>query len=107
MFILLIPNYQTTMNKEEIYDEKINPLMAQIVDICKEAGIAAFCTFAIPTEEDDGLRCTTHLQDSGGNYDEPCRLACAAVMNGTRRVAPLMMTTEHADGSKTLTAILG
>ena len=95
------------MNKEEIYDEKINPLMAQIVDICKEHGIATFCTFAIPTEEDDGLSCTTHLQNGDGEFDERCRLAYAAAMNGQRRAKPLMLTTTHADGSKTLTGIFG
>jgi hypothetical protein len=49
------------MNKEQIYDEQINPLMAKIIAICKEHKIATVASFAIPTDEDEGLMCTTAL----------------------------------------------
>lgn len=51
------------MNKEQVYDERIEPLMAQITGICKEAGISMLCTFDIPTEEDPHLCCTSALPD--------------------------------------------
>jgi hypothetical protein len=50
-------------DNEAIYDEQINPLMAQIIAICKEHGIPmlasfvyapdSFCTTAIPGPDDD------------------------------------------------------
>lgn len=49
------------MNKEQIYDERIAPLMAQILDICKAHKIAMVASFAIPIAEYSGLRCTSAL----------------------------------------------
>ena len=43
------------MSKEEIYDEQINPLMAQIIEICKDNKIAFLANFRL--EED--LVCTS------------------------------------------------
>lgn len=94
------------MNKEQVYDEKIAPLMTQIIEVAKEHGIGFMAHFAIPTPEDDGLACTTNIPDGEGEFPESCKLATAAVMRG-RNTNPLMLTTHHADGSKTLTAVLG
>ena len=49
------------MNKEAIYDSQINPLMAQIIAICKEHKINAHATFLL----DDDNACTTHLKVDG------------------------------------------
>jgi len=49
----------TTANKEQIYDDQISPLMAKIIAICREHKIAHIACFAIPTEDDPSLRCTT------------------------------------------------
>lgn len=51
------------MNKEEIYDSQIAPLMAQIIAICKANKIAMLADFAIGHEKDEGLKCTTALLD--------------------------------------------
>ncbi len=45
------------MSKESIYDERINPLMAQIIEICKEHKIAMLADFML----DDDLKCTSAL----------------------------------------------
>jgi hypothetical protein len=45
------------MSKETVYDEQINPLMAQIIEICKEHKIAALANFRL----DEDLCCTTAL----------------------------------------------
>lgn len=45
--------------KEKIYDEKILPLMSQIIAICKEHQIAMHATFSFG----DKNYCTTHLPD--------------------------------------------
>ena len=93
------------MNKEQAYDEKINPLMTQIIADCKEHGIAMLATFAIPTPEDDGLCCTTHLPDETGALPEHIKRAAREVTRG--HGSAMMITTERADGSKTITAVLG
>jgi hypothetical protein len=49
------------MNKEEIYDAKISPLITQVIDICQQHKIAMFLSFAIPTEDDPDLACSTAL----------------------------------------------
>ena len=52
------------MTQEEIYDEKISPLMQQIIEVCKEHKIPMVASFACPNDEPeigDSLRCTTAL----------------------------------------------
>lgn len=39
------------MNKEEIYDNQISPLMTQVIDICKKNNIAMLMSFSIPITE--------------------------------------------------------
>ena len=57
---------ETDVNKEKIYDERINPLMAQIIELCKQNGIAMVASFAIPNDDDPNIRCTSHLADETG-----------------------------------------
>jgi len=95
------------MNKEEAYDAKISPLMTEIIAICREHGIAMVASYAIPTDDDDGLRCTTLLPDGEGKPDPKCQEAHNLLRRGDQTASPMMLTTQHADGSKTLTAILG
>ena len=93
------------MNKEQIYDSEINPLMAKVIAICKANKIAMLATFAIPTPDDADLCCTSQLPDETGKL--PCPIAeAASVIRGSGR-SLLMLKTQHADVSKTLTAILG
>jgi hypothetical protein len=46
------------MSNEQIYDERIAPLMAQVIAICKEAGIPMVATFQLDNS-DDPLMCST------------------------------------------------
>ena len=50
-------------DKEQIYDEKISPLMTQIIQICKENDIKMVADFYLrePTEEATEFHCTTAL----------------------------------------------
>ena len=96
------------MNKEQIYDEKISPLMAEIIDVCKQNKIAFIASFAIPNDEDNDLRCTTALFESREESTEDVedfRKAYSILRGG--RQSPMMMTVDHGDGSKTVTSILG
>jgi hypothetical protein len=49
--------------KEAIYDDQINPLMAQILDICKTHKIPMVCSFALgtPPGGESQLCCTSAL----------------------------------------------
>lgn len=58
--------------KEQIYDEQIEPLMGQIINVCQQHGIAMVASFHIPTPEDLDLHCTSVLPDGD---DEPHPLA--------------------------------
>ncbi len=92
------------MTTEQIYDEQISPLMTQIIEICRANGISMIASFAIASETDSDLRCTTHLLD--GNGGVPFQRAYDALIH--RRVPPLMITTKDAEGKVTsMTAVLG
>jgi hypothetical protein len=53
-------------NKEEIYDKKISPLMAEIIKICKDNNVAMFASFALKpeTDESESLYCSTKINSS-------------------------------------------
>ncbi|QXG32901.1 hypothetical protein [Pseudomonas viridiflava] len=100
------------MNKEQVYDEQISPLMQQIIEVCKEKGIAMIASFDIahdgagPDGEDcSGLLCSSLLPDGDGKPNQSFTQAHAYI-SGSRRSAAMMLTTEHGDGSKTLTAFI-
>ena len=91
------------MNKEQVYDERIAPLMTQIIEVCREHKIAMLATFAIPTPDDNTLACTTHLPDESGNLPDGIAQAARAV----RGPRPMMLTTRNAAGEVTkVTAVM-
>lgn len=58
--------------KEEVYDEKIFPLMGEIIKICKENKITMFSSFGFDpigeiTEEEKTTSCNTVLKDDEYN----------------------------------------
>ena len=92
------------MNKEEIYDTEISPLMAQIIAICKKDGIAMLATFSIPTDDDPGLCCTTLVPDENGESG-PRHLHALRILKGASNQV-MTITQENADGSRHVTAVL-
>lgn len=64
--------------KEQIYDEEINPLMAQILEICKRHKIPMLATFSTPSEDDPGLLVTSFLLDP--EWGTPSEFAEAAIV---------------------------
>lgn len=94
------------MTKEQVYDEKLAPLMAQIIDICRESKIAFVADFLIPNDEDDSLHCTSFIVEDEAKPDDVL-LRAVEILKPRKRPSPLMLTTTHADGSKTITAIMG
>lgn len=101
------------MNKEQAYDEKISPLMQQIIAITREHGIAMVASFDIahdgegPNGEDcSSLTCTTHLPDGEEKPNERFATAAQVIQARSHHCSVMHLTTEHADGSKTLTAVI-
>lgn len=58
-----------TTAREANYDEKIAPLMAQIITICKADKIPMVASFDLTGPEDEDLRCTTILH--GEDWEAP------------------------------------
>lgn len=94
-------------NKEQVYDGQINPLMAQIIEICRTHNIAFVASFAIPTEDDETLACTSALLTAETGKPQHMLDAFHTLRHGRRSVSPLILHTENADGSATITAIAG
>ncbi len=93
------------MNKEQIYDRDIFPLMGKVLEICQANKIAMLATFSIPTPEDDGLCCTSHTPDETGKL--PDRIAACVQAAKGRPASSAMITMTRPDGSKTMTAVIG
>jgi len=90
--------------KEEIYDNQIAPLMSQIIAICKEHKIANICTFALPSDEDEGLQCTTVMLDDEFDPPEGYKKAMGHIMPSQ---SPMMVTVRDEGGNvKEMHAIL-
>ena len=73
-------------NKEAVYDELIHPLMGQIMTICKEHQIAMVASFALPTDGDPGLRCTSCNLLENTNAPHDYALALSVLMANTEDV---------------------
>jgi hypothetical protein len=83
------------MTKEEIYDEQINPLMAKIIEICKEHKIANVISFSLDLES--GLCCTSCMTTD--EYDPPEDFKrCVEVLFPPMHAA-LMVTVRDGDGT--------
>jgi hypothetical protein len=96
----------TPLNKEQVYDTQISPLMVQIIEICNTNKIAFLASFSIPTEEAPELACSSALLED--DFKPPASLRAAwEAIRPRRRNSVLTMRTEHSDGSTTLTAIVG
>ena len=90
------------MNKEQIYDEEISPLMAQVIDICQKHKIAMVMTFHLPDDEQDTLHCSTALVSEDWKPSE-----MLLEMNRLLRIPqPLrQITLEKGNGEKTLISL--
>ncbi|MCU1752198.1 hypothetical protein [Pseudomonas sp. 6D_7.1_Bac1] len=92
------------MTKENVYDEQISPLVRQIIDICREHEIALLLSAQLEDEDERELFCTTILPGT----DE---VSCEKFVQALNIIRPpsrsaMHITTTHADGSQTLTAII-
>jgi hypothetical protein len=56
-------------DKEKIYDEKVFPLMNQVIEICKENDIQMLFSCYLKTDENGDLSCNTYLPSKEQNCD--------------------------------------
>ncbi|WP_454846114.1 hypothetical protein [Pseudomonas farris] len=91
------------MSKENVYDKQISPLVHQIIEICKEHNIALLLSAQLQDEDDETLYCTTILPGTDDVSDEKF-VQALNIIRPPRRA--MHITTTHADGSQTLTAII-
>tara|TARA_R110000744_G_scaffold107393_2_gene203914 strand:- start:1133 stop:1411 length:279 start_codon:yes stop_codon:yes gene_type:complete len=92
------------MNKEEIYDSEISPLMAKIIETCNANNIAMLMSFSIPTEDEPDLECTTALLGDEMNPPEHLRKALNVIRPPSRSV---MITERNSDNKITsMTAVI-
>ena len=58
-------------DREKIYDERISPLMKEVIALCKEHDIPLLCNFGLGHDESDDYgrykRCTTFIPGSDGS----------------------------------------
>ena len=90
------------MTKEQVYDKQINPLMAQIIEICKRHKIAHFCSFSLDIES--GLLVTTFDLNEECQPPEEFEVCKKVVRHNSH--SQIMVTTTKAGGSKVVEAIL-
>jgi hypothetical protein len=86
------------MNKEGIYDTQINPLMNQIISICREHKIAMLADFSL----DKDLRCTTTLLSEEYHPTDE-QLAALECIKPHRTFAMSEVVSTKPDGSKHIT----
>lgn len=90
--------------KEEIYDEQINPLMAKIIEICREYKIAHVCSFSL--DHESGLCCTTC--QTKDEFEPPEKfLEAVRILYSDDLQSRLIMTVRDNNGDlKSITSIL-
>lgn len=100
------------MNKENIYDTQVSPLMQQIIEICKANGIAMMASFDIAHdgegsngEDCSALICNTLLPNGDGE-NNPLFVHANDHIRRRGRQVPMMITTKRGDGSMRATAVI-
>ena len=83
---------------ESVYDNEISPLVAEIIRICKRAGmpmLTSFCYAAGRNEDDPGSVnfCTTYLDNGSGYQPDELKEAVRIIRNGASTRPKLMAFT--------------
>lgn len=84
--------------REELYDEKISPLMVQIIALCETHDIPMVATFQINDDrvyDDDTLLCSTAVGSE--NVCDKIRQARDVIYK--RAASPMMLTVRDGEGN--------
>lgn len=86
------------MSKEQIYDEQINPLVAQIIEICKKHDISFVFSAQLTTDEEDedgAMFCSTfHLADDAHS----CLKEAASIIYLPRPLSMIVTKSQTTGG---------
>lgn len=95
---------------ESVYDKEIAPLMARIIEICKEHRLPFVASVAYKgdTDDDDFGLCSTYLEYDGERPRvEELYEASRVIRGGSRGLGPAMrLRTTDADGKTTAETII-
>lgn len=90
-----VRTFDGTIDNENVYDNQINPLMKQIIEICKGYNIPMLAAFQLTGEDENGdpLLCVTALLPEG--CDKSLRNA-RVELNGEAYIATIMTIDKTA-----------
>jgi len=94
---------------EQVYDEQIAPLMAKIIEICKEHKLPMAADFLCRNSDDEGEEYCTSFADFRDERGESKHMdAVWQVIKPKRNLAPLNLTVRNGSGDVTeMITILG
>lgn len=87
--------------EEQAYDERIAPLMAQIIDICKERQIPLVASFQYANDEEGPAYCTTVIIT--GTRPSVTMRRLASEMRPNQEFALAETHVTNPNGSKSIT----
>lgn len=90
-------------SEEKTYDERIYPLMSQIIAICREREIPLACTFQYGFSEEDGAELCTTVLTAFERTDEFMRGLGKMHAPRSNTVALAETVVTNPDGSKHIT----
>ena len=73
------------MNKSQIYDEKISPLMKDIVEICRRNDIEMVAVFGVETPSEPDLVCSSAVHSVIGARNPVIECFIRVVQSSIRR----------------------
>lgn len=83
------------MNKEQVYDQQIRPLVGKIYELCQQHGIEMFANFYLPSEENPALQCTTSVPDGDGLKNNGHMLALVIIAPNIEECDPVQPHELH------------
>ena len=96
-----------TFDLEKLYDEKISPLISQVIEICKDNNVPMFfsaCYKNDPNNPDGEMFCTTAILPE--NRKPQVLWEFYNYIIGHRSPSAMNITIDHGDGTKTLETII-
>lgn len=81
------------IDKEAVYDEKVSPLVQQIIEICKEENIPFLMQFALTEREtrEDDIYCMSAMYGHPGMMETPTFQKAIKVLRGEPGIATFMV----------------
>ncbi|WP_395490868.1 hypothetical protein ACG1VR_10425 [Cedecea davisae] len=84
-------------NLENVYDEKISPLMKQIIDICNEHNLPMVASFAYENSEEKGIGCCTTTLPFDGRHIKAFAEATSIIRGNPQLSAFTIMSGVKSD----------